>query len=73
MSKKEKVKDTLMSLVLFAMLYVLLVMVFILDGAPFHWEFFNEGGEKGSFGSTKIFITIITKRKYIFGMTGKVM
>jgi hypothetical protein len=36
MSKKEKVKDTLMSLVLFAMLYVLLVMVFILDGAPFH-------------------------------------
>ena len=36
MSKKEKVKDTLKSLVLFAMLYVLLVMVFILDGAPFH-------------------------------------
>jgi hypothetical protein len=32
----EKVKNMLMGLVLVAMLYMLLVMAFILDGAPFH-------------------------------------
>ena len=32
----EKVKNMLMGLVLVAMLYMLLVIAFILDGAPFH-------------------------------------
>ena len=34
--KKEKVKNTLMGLVLVAMMYMLMVIMFILDGAPFH-------------------------------------
>ena len=33
---KEKTKNVLMGLVLVAMMYVLLVIAFILDGAPFH-------------------------------------
>jgi hypothetical protein len=33
---KEKVKNILMGIVLFAMMYMLLVIAFILDGAPFH-------------------------------------
>ena len=33
---KEKVKDTLMGLVCIALLYMLMVIAFILDGAPFH-------------------------------------
>jgi len=33
---KEKTKNTLMGLVLIAMMYMLLVIAFILDGAPFH-------------------------------------
>jgi len=32
----EKVKNMLMGLVCIAMLYMLLVIAFILDGAPFH-------------------------------------
>ena len=32
----EKVKDILMVLVCVSMLYVLMVIMFILDGAPFH-------------------------------------
>ena len=32
----EKVKNMLMGLVLVAMMYMLLVISFILDGAPFH-------------------------------------
>jgi len=32
----EKVKNMLMGLVCIAMLYVLMVIMFILDGAPFH-------------------------------------
>ena len=35
-SIKEKTKNVLMGLVLVAMMYVLLVIAFILDGAPFH-------------------------------------
>jgi hypothetical protein len=33
---KEKVKDTLMGLVCIALLYMLMVIMFILDGAPYH-------------------------------------
>jgi hypothetical protein len=33
---KEKTKNALMGLVCIAMLYALMVMMFILDGAPFH-------------------------------------
>jgi hypothetical protein len=33
---KEKVKDMLMGLVCVALLYMLMVIAFILDGAPFH-------------------------------------
>ena len=36
MTKKEKVKNMLMGLVLVSMMYMLLVIAFILDGAPFH-------------------------------------
>ena len=36
MTKKEKVKNMLMGLVLVAMMYMLMVIMFILDGAPFH-------------------------------------
>jgi len=32
----NKVKDILGGIVLFALMYVLMVMMFILDGAPFH-------------------------------------
>jgi hypothetical protein len=32
----EKTKNILMGLVCVAMLYVLMVIMFILDGAPFH-------------------------------------
>ncbi len=32
----EKVKNMLMGLVLVAIMYMLLVIAFILDGAPFH-------------------------------------
>ena len=32
----KKVKKMLMGLVLVAMLYMIMVMMFILDGAPFH-------------------------------------
>jgi hypothetical protein len=32
----EKVKNMLMGLVLIAMMYMLMVIMFILDGAPFH-------------------------------------
>jgi hypothetical protein len=32
----EKVKNMLMGLVLITMMYMLLVIAFILDGAPFH-------------------------------------
>ena len=32
----EKVKNMLMGLALVAMLYMLVVIAFILDGAPFH-------------------------------------
>jgi hypothetical protein len=32
----EKTKNILMGLVCIAMLYVLMVIMFILDGAPFH-------------------------------------
>ena len=32
----NKVKDILGGIVLFALLHVLMVMLFILDGAPFH-------------------------------------
>ena len=32
----EKVKNILMGLVLIAMMYMLMVIMFILDGAPFH-------------------------------------
>jgi hypothetical protein len=32
----EKVKNMLMGLVLVAMIYMIMVMMFILDGAPFH-------------------------------------
>jgi hypothetical protein len=32
----EKVKNMLMGLVCIAMLYALMVIMFILDGAPFH-------------------------------------
>ena len=34
--KMQRVKDTLMALVLFVMLYIVMVIMFILDGAPFH-------------------------------------
>lgn len=34
--KMEKVKNTLMGLACLAMLYLLIVIMFILDGAPFH-------------------------------------
>ena len=34
--KMKKVKKALMGLVLVAMLYMIMVMMFILDGAPFH-------------------------------------
>ena len=33
---KEKTKTMLMGLVLIAMMYMLTVIMFILDGAPFH-------------------------------------
>jgi hypothetical protein len=33
---KEKTKNALMGLVLIAMMYMLMVIMFILDGAPFH-------------------------------------
>jgi hypothetical protein len=33
---KEKIKNMLMGLVLVAMMYMITVMMFILDGAPFH-------------------------------------
>ena len=33
---KEKTKNALMGLVLIAMLYMITVIMFILDGAPFH-------------------------------------
>ena len=33
---KEKVKDMLMGLVCIALLYMLMVIMFILDGAPYH-------------------------------------
>ena len=33
---KEKVKNMLMGLVLVAMMYMIMVIMFILDGAPFH-------------------------------------
>ena len=32
----KKTKELLMGLILEAMLYVLIIMMFILDGAPFH-------------------------------------
>ena len=32
----EKVKNMLMGLILVAMMYLLLVIAFVLDGAPFH-------------------------------------
>ena len=32
----KKVKNMLMGLVLVAMMYMIMVMMFILDGAPFH-------------------------------------
>ena len=32
----KKTKELLMGLILVAMLYVLIIMMFILDGAPFH-------------------------------------
>lgn len=32
----NKIKDILGSIVLFVMVYILLVIAFILDGAPFH-------------------------------------
>ena len=32
----KKVKNMLMGLVLVSMLYMIMVMMFILDGAPFH-------------------------------------
>jgi len=32
----EKVKNILMGLVLIAMMYMITVIMFILDGAPFH-------------------------------------
>jgi hypothetical protein len=32
----EKVKNMLMGLVLIAIMYMLMVIMFILDGAPFH-------------------------------------
>ena len=32
----KKVKDMLMGLVLITMLYMIMVIMFILDGAPFH-------------------------------------
>ena len=35
-SLKEKTKNALMGLVLIAMLYMITVIMFILDGAPFH-------------------------------------
>ncbi len=36
MEQMNKVKDILGGIVLFALMYVLMVMMFILDGAPFH-------------------------------------
>ncbi len=33
---KEKTKNALMGLALLAMLYMMMVIMFILDGAPFH-------------------------------------
>ena len=36
MKQMNKVKNTLMGLVLVAMLYAITVIMFILDGAPFH-------------------------------------
>ena len=36
MTKKEKVKNTLMGLVVVTVLYIWMVIMFILDGAPFH-------------------------------------
>jgi len=36
MSKKEKVKNALMGLAVVAILYVWTIIMFILDGAPFH-------------------------------------
>ena len=33
---KEKTKNALMGLVIVAMLYMITVIMFILDGAPFH-------------------------------------
>jgi len=32
----KKIKNALMGLVLVAMLYIIMVIMFILDGAPFH-------------------------------------
>jgi hypothetical protein len=32
----KKIKNALMGLVLVAMLYMIMVIMFILDGAPFH-------------------------------------
>ena len=32
----KKIKNALMGLVLVTMLYMIMVMMFILDGAPFH-------------------------------------
>ena len=47
MSKKEKVKNALMGLAVVAILYVWTIIMFILDGAPFHWcdDVFNEWGK----------------------------
>ena len=36
MTKIEKVKNTLMVLVVVTVLYIWMVIMFILDGAPFH-------------------------------------
>jgi len=36
MTKIEKVKNTLMGLVVVTVLYIWMVIMFILDGAPFH-------------------------------------
>ena len=38
---KEKTKNALMGLVLIAMMYMIMVMMFILDGAPFHQQWLS--------------------------------
>ena len=39
----EKTKNVLMGLVFITIMYFCTVMMFILDGAPFHWKWYSSG------------------------------